>query len=648
MVVTKAKLKRNARYPLLSNIQLIIDASGLATGTNNSYGDIDGSNGINSIKSLAPGPTGRDFTVNGSGVTYDPTTKSIAFNGSGRLRSGSASSVWDFLSYHASGLSSVKSTTYIVCKIGTSIKPSTVSYGLFGTNGGSSVSKGISLNYANNSTNEDTLVAGVTKGSSNQYIGRFLVPGSGPSNQFCVITAQMDGGSSGNRMRLFVNDEPLLFIEMLNNDVTPVTTPTYTLEIGGVGNAVLPLVGNIKEVVIAGEATSSANMFGFIRTLMNKHGIVRSRSNYLDVSTVPQIFIQDSAATYKLCGIISQNPTNKNQICAAYSVGGSHLYNADKKLAIRVSNNKGYADSGSFGSETTIYNPTDPASIQDCGGGFDLNGRMHIFSDVINSGSAGGCIGVTHSYSDDLSSWTNDDVTSWLPSDGLAAWRMYGNMVEANGICVKTFYKLTDHGDTTSSAIYVWVSTNRFASAPTTYTVKAASGTYINESSIAYLGGNSWVVLARNESTKEWTQYYSSDNCQTWTSQGDCTFGETVATNPNPPMLKTFTHNGVLCVAAYITNRDNDTAFVTYAKASSIIASGVSGWDLDTKLMWWKTNLAPWHYHYGDVVHLDDTIKAVGIYPYDNFPGAGGTTNKLNLTTMPTWHISKIESELGI
>lgn len=646
MVVTKAKPKRDARYPLLSNIQLIIDASGLATGTNNSYGDIDGSNGINSIKSLAPGPTGRDFTVNGSGVTFDPTTKSIAFNGSGRLRSGSAASTWDFLSYNAT-FANLKWTAFFVVKLGTVIKPSTVNYGVFGTNGGSSGSKGVSLNYANNSTNEDTLVAGVTKGTTNQYLGRFLVPGSGPSNQYCVVAVQMDGDSSGNRMRLYVNDEALLFIEMLNNSTVPVTTPTYTLELGDVGNAVLPLVGNIKEVIIASEATSPANTIGVIRSLMNKHNIVRSRTSYLDVSTVPQIFIQDAVSNYKLCGVISQNPTNKNQICAGYSVGGSHLYNADKKLVIRVSNNKAANDSGSFGSETTVYDPTNPASIQDTGGGFHLNGRMRFFSDVINSGSAGGCIGVTTSYSDDLSTWTNTDVTSWLPSDGLAAWRMYGNMVEANGISVKSFYKLTDQGDITNSAIYVWVSTDRFATTPTTYTVKSSSGTYINESSIAYLGGNSWLLIARNESTGEWTQYYSSDNCQTWTSQGDITFGETVV-SANPLMLKTFTHNSTLCVVAYITNRNNDTAFAVYAKASSIISSGVSGWDLDTKLMWWKTNLAPWHYHYGDVVHLDDTIKAVGIYPYDNFPGAGGTTNKLNLTTMPTWHISKIESELGI
>lgn len=647
MLVNKTTKKNAARYSLLSNIQLIIKSKGLATSTANDYGTVDGSNVITAIKSITPGPTGKDFSVNGSGVTFDPTNKSIVFNGSGRLRSTGAASVYDFLSYHASGYASLKWTAFIVCKIGTTIKPASAAYGLFGNTGGSSVSKGVFVNYANNSTNEDTMQMAVVKGTSNQYLGRMIVPGSTPSNQYCVFAMVMDGAAgSDNIMRLYVNDQALLNNEQLDTTTAMVTTPTYALEIGSVGNAVLPFIGEIKEFILCSSATSYENTIGFIRSLMNEYKIIRSTSSFLNVSLVPEIFQDDTVATYKLCGVISQNPVDKNIVCSAYSQGGSHLYNANKKLVIRVSTNKAAPFNNSFGAETAIYDPGNPSAIQDCGGGYDQNGLMILFSDIINSGTAGGCIGAFMHTSSDLSSWTHTDITASLPADGLLCWRVYGNMVHANGIWVKSFYKLTDQGDTTNSAVYIWRSTDAFATRPVV-TVKASSGTYINESSVAYLGGNSWILIARNEATGEWQQYYSSDNAATWSDQGGITFGETVV-SANPMMLKTFTHNGVLCVVAYITNRNNDTAFAIYAKASSIISSGLSGWDLDTKIMWWKTGLAPWHYHYGDVVHLDNTINAVGIFPYDNFPGAGGTTNKLNYTVMPTWHIPLIESQLGI
>lgn len=125
------------------------------------------------------------------------------------------------------------------------------------------------------------------------------------------------------------------------------------------------------------------------------------------------------------------------------------------------------------------------------------------------------------------------------------------------------------------------------------------------------------------------------------------TFGETV-TSANPPMVKTFTHNGVLVVAAYITNRDNDNAFVIYGKASDIVSSRGSGWDLGAKFCWFETALAPYHYHYGDVTHLDGTLRAVGIYAYDPFPPTDGTLNEMRMMTMPTWFVAKMESELGL
>lgn len=653
MTASKSEMRRHALYGLLTNIRMVVDASGLATNTNNAFGTVDGSNIVTAIKSILPGPTGIDFGVIGSGVTFDPTTKSIQYNGSGRLRHTGASSVFNFMSYN-SAYALIKHTTYIVCKLGNVIKPASANYGLWGNNGGSSVNKGVSASYANTTTNEDTITSIVTKGVSADFLGRILCPGVCPSNQWIVIGIQFDGNASAVlRMRLFVNDQAVINIPMLDDDINPVTTPTYAFEIGGVGNSVAPLVGGIKEMVIAEEATTYGNAISFIRSLMLKHGITRHRSDFLDVSSVPVIFDQSIGANplqYHLSGVISQDPTNPKRVFSAYSLGGTHVYNANKRLVGRLAANCSYPPvTGAFAAGVTIYNPTDPFAIQDCGGGFDNNGVMHLFVDVLNSGGVGGCVGARHFYSSDLTNWTNNDITSVIHADGLAAWRMYGNLVHANGIWVKPYYKATDQGVSTQSANYILRSTDGINW--TSVVVRAVGSNYYNEGTVAYLGGNNWLQLVRDEVLGEWQQYFSTDNALTWTAQGAISFGLTV-TSPNPPMLKTFMHNGVLVVVAYLTDRANDTAYAVYGKASDIISSGLSGWNLNTKIMWWKTSIAPYHYHYGDVAHLNNTIQALGLYSYDQFPGGAGgengVVNYMNYTTMPTWHVSKIESELGI
>lgn len=652
MITARAKIKRNVRYAGLTNIELQVDASGLATGVNNSYGEVDGSNVIVSLDSgpLA-GPTGRDFSVIGSGVTFDPITKSIAFNGSGRLRSTGAASLFDFMSFNAGGYASIKWTAFIVCKIGNVVKPAAAVYGLIGNNAASSSFKGMSINYANNTTNEDTLTAQATRGTSAQFLGRLNLPGIAPSNQYCVVVFQFDGSAASNaRMRAYINDQALLFAENLQNNGTPVATPANPLEIGGCGNGSVPMIGNIKEVILTSTAPAYATVIATVRQLMNKHNIVRSRStDYLKVSMVPEIFEQSIGTTgleYHLCGVIGQNPTDTSEVFSCYSEGGSHLYNANKKLVGRKSIYKAAPFGNTFAAQFDIYDPVNPLAIQDCGGGYDQNGVFHVFVDVINSGSAGGCVGARHIYSSDLSSWTNTDITASLHADGLLCWRMYGNMIHVGGVWIKPYYKLTDQGDITNSANYILRSTDGINL--TSVTVRAPAATYINEGSVWWNGGNNLGSLWRNEATGEFSISVSGDLGLTWSAMQDISFGETI-TSANPPMVKSFMHNGVLVVAAYITNRAADTAFIIYGKASDIVADPVNGWNLNTKIMWWKTSLAPFHYHYGDVAHLDDTINAVGLYSYDQWPDAGtGVLSKMNYTVMPTWHVAKIESELGI
>lgn len=648
MITARATTKRNVRYGAIVAVQTLLDASKLVTGINNSYGEIDGSNNVVSIKSTSP--TGRDFAPNGGTLTFDPVDKAIVYPGGVTLRSTALASIYNFFNNHAGGIASLSWSASIVLKIGNVIKPAAASYGILGNNGASSVNTGACIYYQNNSTHEDALQSFVSRGVGASYPARLYNPGALPSNQYFVLTIVMDGFGSTFRMRYYVNDQAAQALIGLHNTDTLSANATYPLEIGGCGNGSLPLVGRIKEVILTSGAVPFSTVIATVRQLMNKHNIVRTRtSDNLNTSIAQQVFDSSEGSVglrYHLSGVISQDPVNKNRVFSAYTQGGSHVYAANKRVVGRRSLFKAAPVSNSFEAETIIYNPTDPLAVQDLGGGFDNNGVMHLFTDTMNGSGAGSQVAARHIYSSDLTTWTNTDITASLAADGLLAWRMYGNMIHVGGVWIKPYYKATDQGDATSTAIYVLRSTDGINW--TSVTVKAPSATYINEGSIVHLGGNDLLIISRNEVTGEWQQYISADLGLTWTDQGGITFGETVS-SANPLMLKSFTLNGQRVIAAYITNRGSDTAFVIYALPADLISSGTAGWNLNTKLMWWKTSLAPFHIHYGDIAHLDDTLKAVAIYTYDRWPGDGpGTESTMFYFSMPTWHVSLIESELSI
>lgn len=646
-MIVRAKPRRDLPYGLLTNIELVLEPEGAEVGVTNDYGVIDGSGNVTTIKSVAPGPLSRDFNTNGTGLTLDADGM-ISFAGTGRLRSVSAATVWNFLSYNAT-IADMDHTTFMVVQIGTTFRPTTT-MGMFGTNGASPSSKGFGAFFVNNgTTNIDSLNASLTKGIAGQYVGRILENCGAMSNRPFILTIQCNSSGTGSGLRIWVNDQPLLYTDQLATTTVPITTPTNTLEIGDCGAGTIPITGKIGKVVIAREYTSYSNCVSFIKAMMNRYKITTSDSNYLRDTNVTRIFDQLTVddSKYYLGSVIGQNPVNTDVMISVYNVGVDHVYDATKKLVGRASSGRMPTPvSATFGAQFDIFDPVGTEATQDLGGGYDQNGRFHIFVDTQNSASAGGQVGAYHIYSDDLSTWTRTNITSSLASDGLAAWRMFGNMVHANGWWLKPYYKFTDQGDFTNSANYVLRSTDGISW--TTATIRASGSTYRNEGTIVWLSGANFLYVVRDESTSEWHQYISADNGATWTSQGAVTWGETI-TSANPQMLKGFTLNGQRVIASYYTDRANDIAKVVYALPADLISSGVSGWNLDTKFVWYKTSVSPWHIHYGDIAHLNDSLEALAQYSYDRYPGSGtGVINALNYFTIPTWHITLIESELGI
>lgn len=631
---------RQVPYSILTNIELIIDAKGLATNTNNAYGTVDGSNVITAIKSVLPGPTGRDFSVIGSGVTYDPTTKSIAFNGSGRLRSGSAATTWNFLNYNAV-LANLKYTIFAVVKFGNTYRPS-ATYALLGTDGTSSSNVGASFQYGNASAaSVDNIAGRITWGTSANFINTNVSNNFGKSNKYFVLTIKVDmAAGSATRMRYYINDQIGFFPSATQNGTTPVSTPTYTLEIGGGGNSVLPLTGNIKEIIMVREAVSDPVREQIVRALVNKHGIEVSDASYVNKDDVTIVTRRLQDSRYHLSAVMGQNPLSPLNYVSVWGDGLGHL-SLDRKLSGSRSTNGAYPLSSSWSATSTVWDPVSPVPL-DGGGGYDHNGRFTVMYDA----QVGSVPTQTHSTwqinSDDNGlTWnTPIDLTSSMPANGLVNWRFYGGMITNNGVWLKPFYM--GNNDFTNSGVYVFRSTDGNNWTP--IEVKAPSATYINEGWIVALNNTDLVLICRNEATQEWTRYVSTDNGLTWGAGVDETFGLTI-TSANPLCLKWFNHKGVRIIVAYVPDRNNDVLYAYYARADTFLSTG---WDMDTKTTIWKTSTTGAHLHYGDVVHRNNTFNAVGVFPYDTYPGSGGTENELHYFTLQAWQLALIETELGL
>jgi Neuraminidase (sialidase) len=158
------------------------------------------------------------------------------------------------------------------------------------------------------------------------------------------------------------------------------------------------------------------------------------------------------------------------------------------------------------------------------------------------------------------------DITTAVPSDSLVLFQPYGNMIYNNGALLMPYYKQTDIGSITNSALYCLKSTDLGANWASK-TVKASSGTYRNEMDIVALDNSNLYGLVRDEVTLEWHCYTSADNGETWTDQGAVNFGETI-TSANPLRLKSCLVNGVKIIPCYYTDRNNDVAKVVYALSS--------------------------------------------------------------------------------
>lgn len=629
-------------YDGLSSVVFHGRFEGLSTNTDNSYGVVNVSNGVTTWKSVSPHATGINFLSSGTAPTL--TASGILFSSAGRLAHNPAST-FNAFHYNAT-LANLKWTIHAVVKFGSSAHPD-AAIGLFGNNGGSTVARGVCGFYddraAQNVNNKFALQ--ITKGTSNVFINLAENTNIITPNQFIDFWLEVDKSKAQDeQVRLFINGRRVITSNRIDNN-TPVTSPAYGMEIGGLGNSTLSGVLTLKEITFQTSVESDEFRTQFILDRMHKYGIaqtplfvdgIQQTSDWNTINTL-------SESRYYLTNHLCQNPTNPNTIVSIFADGTSHFFNAGEKLSTRKSTDKGRT----WGSKGTVYDPPGGEATRDAGAGYSSDGRLHVLMDTHTSFTPGTSTNkLYYLYSDDDGdTWSAPtDITAGIPADGLATWRVYSSIIENNGVLLCATYKVTDEATFTNSARYCMRSTDNGAT--WSWVLIQSGAPFRNECDIVALNSTTLLVVTRDDSTLEWYQSISTDNGLTWTNQGALSFGESLTTAA-PVRLQKFQIAGTDVIACYITDRDRDLFKVVYAKASDIISSGLSAWS-DANKFTIKQGAGGNHLHYGGICHYDGNFKAIGMYVIDTWPAVGGSVNSMYTFDIPTFHYSFIKSALGL
>jgi hypothetical protein len=340
----------------------------------------------------------------------------------------------------------------------------------------------------------------------------------------------------------------------------------------------------------------------------------------------------DHNPDYHYTGNILQNPLNK-KIIHFFNLSSDHFWEDPKKCSAKTSTDEGQTFSSTF----DIYDPSGGFGVAESGGGYDSNGRLHMFFIVRdNIDFTVGTNELRYAYSDDDGATISTPTSLTLPSDSLYGGWPTGRMIENNGVLLKNFYRQNTGG--ANSANYLLRSTDGGANW-TTITIRESGTAYYNEADIIALSNTHLLTMFRDEANNGWQQYRSTDNGQTWASDGNIDFDETLG-QKKPPSLRSFKIKNQLIIAFYSRNTGTQKNFVVYGKASDLRSSGLSGWNISTKL---ELDVRPaGGGGYNNEIHFDDSLRAM-IYDYRDRT----TYTETHYATIQTTHYDTLVTQLG-
>lgn len=351
--------------------------------------------------------------------------------------------------------------------------------------------------------------------------------------------------------------------------------------------------------------------------------------------------MDDESGQYYLSVKKMQNPLRADKVVCVFMDSEQHTITQNAKLSLRISNDRGVT----FGTKQIFYNPAGQLAPYDLAMGYDTKGRLHVITDVhtvSTVGVAGYPKYLKHLYSDDDgTTWIEQDITSALISDSMTHFLAYGDVIDfGDGTLVANYYKMISEADQSTTAVYT-VRSSDWGVTWTSVLVEQNTGSvYRNEGTIARLSSTDAIIIARDEQTKEWRQYKTTDKGLTYTNQGVCSFGLNNGT-AGPARLDTFYIGTQLVVACTYPDRSNSALYQSFSTPSQVL-SGVN-WFAQTVIVDLPgNNLGK---HYGNVLYLDGHFNSTGVYAQET---GSLSDNVLTHFTMPIAHYQTVKTALGL
>lgn len=635
-------------YSTLSNVRLVLDATGLRDNTNNAYGECS-AGVVQEWHGVSPGSLSTQFAATAAsgffGVvsTHKLQDGYIEFPGKTMFQSQGANTEYDFMSFK-SPVSDLKYTVHMVLRVGQNDIPNWI-YGLFGNYAGTQGSKGTGTNYDDriSTSRSDGITSSLTKGTAGFIINNNPDDLITPNVPFVYSEETDMSQAAANRRKHYINGV-LFAYTAVSASTAVVTSPTNAMEIGNIGNnAGAHFRGWISHVIIQESIESSGTRDAFIASLLPYKN--KSNSNYfftVDESRTYSVYntLATAGRYYFVQGLL-QDPTNPNNLIEFHHNGDVHVEADDKKVSKRTSTDGGRtwtAESDAFD-----LDGAGTFSCQDGEWGWtsDIN-RIHGITDWHTTiGVAGGTNQLWYSYSDDGgANWTHTDITSVVPSDGLNGLRAHGNIVEGgDGFIYALIYKTTDEDNGTQTAIYLLRKPTGSSVTWTALNVYGPASAPINESSVQPLDASTLLIVSRNNTTSEWNKFRATSNGTSVVNDGALTVGEAL-TVASPPLLTKFDVNGTRVIALWTTDKTNAILKVTYGKPSE----GDITFDTDTKTtVIDQTQIL----HYGRVLHRENTINAIAMYALEPNPPTL-TENNIITFNCPAYQYYVTKTELAI
>lgn len=350
-------------------------------------------------------------------------------------------------------------------------------------------------------------------------------------------------------------------------------------------------------------------------------------------------------------GAYQQNPVTGNFL-HVFANGTQHSWTKERRISGKRSIDEGETHGDMF--EVTDGGFTDTGKdlgIQDLGGGYDSNGRFHLFYDAHASNESPTAQHYfRYQYSDDDGlTWSDHVLLLDLAGSDLWVGRTYGKMIENNGILMKPYYRGKYDGNIWEMGYY------RSEDYGTTWNmveITTSNGEFFTETNLIAVGNNVLCVIRNEEEGNAYQFHVSNDNGITWSFQGESTLGE-VTGRAHPPHLAKFKINGQDVLCFYFFNRTTLNFMAIYGKPADVFA-GISGWNLNTKTIFFNVGNNPFFLNpmdeqpggfsgYMRVQHINDELFAKGmIYPDYSADTA------ITYFDLPTTHYQTIINELGL